>query len=53
MKRKKISWAAAAVCFLLMLFGVTIYTIGAFRKIAQEISSGKKWPQIHTALIMH
>ena len=39
MKRKKISWAAAAVCFLLMLFGVTIYTIGAFRKIAQEISS--------------
>ncbi len=27
----KISWAAAAVCFLLLLFGVTIYSLAAFR----------------------
>lgn len=38
MKKKKISWAAAAVCFLLILFGITLYSLAAFRQSTRSIS---------------
>ena len=37
-KKIKISWAAAAVCFLLLLFGVTLYSLAAFRESIQLAS---------------
>ena len=38
MKKRKISWVAAAVCFLLLLFGVTVSMLAAFRSSVRQVS---------------
>ena len=45
MKKRKISWVAAAVCFLLLLFGVTVSMLAAFRssgRLVSERTTGEK-----------
>lgn len=38
MKKRKISWVAATVCFLLLLFGVTVSMLAAFRSSVRQVS---------------
>ena len=37
MKKEKIGWAAA-VCLLLLLFGVTVYMLRAFQRMTGTVS---------------